>query len=168
MLDSRGMIALGREGMNTYKDDFARRINPDGRAGTLEEAMRGADVFIGVSQPGLVTADMIRSMAENSIIFALANPVPEIMPNEALAAGAAVVATGRSDFPNQINNALAFPGIFKGALEARVRKITPAMRLRAAHALSKMITQPTHEQIIPSLFDERVAGVVAEAIKREI
>lgn len=166
MIDSKGIIAPGRVGMNTYKDELAAKINPGGRTGSLADALVGVDVFIGVSQPGVLTGEMVRSMAKDPIIFALANPIPEIMPEEARTAGAAVVATGRSDFPNQVNNALAFPGIFKGALEARIRKITPIMRLTAAKALAKMIAVPTPEQIMPSVLDKSVAVVVAEAIRR--
>ena len=166
MIDSRGIIALGRGGMNPYKDELAEHINPDGHHGTLADALKGADVFIGVSQPGLVDEEMVRSMAAQPIIFALSNPVPEIMPDIALAAGAAVVATGRSDFPNQVNNVLAFPGIFKGALEGRMKTITPTMRVAAATALSKMVPEPTAHKILPSPFDDGVADVVAEAVKR--
>ncbi|MFA4845960.1 MAG: NADP-dependent malic enzyme [Patescibacteria group bacterium] len=166
MVDSRGIIAVGRGGMNKYKDELAEKINPEGQTGSLADALVGADVFIGVSQPGVMTPEMIRMMASDPIIFALANPVPEIMPEVARVAGATVVATGRSDFPNQVNNALAFPGIFKGALEGRIRKITPAMRLAAAVALAGMVPDPTPEQIMPSVLDKDVAGVVAEAIKR--
>ncbi|NQV88831.1 MAG: NADP-dependent malic enzyme [Parcubacteria group bacterium] len=166
MIDSRGMIALGRDGMNPYKDELAAQINPDGRTGTLAQALNGADVFIGVSQPGLVDEEMARSMAAQPIIFALANPVPEIMPEVAHKAGVAVIATGRSDFPNQVNNVLAFPGIFKGVLEARIKTITPAMLVAAATALSKMVPEPTSHKILPSPFDPGVADVVAEAVKR--
>src|SRR3989338_4103213 len=125
MLDSKGIIASGREGMNIYKEELAARINPQGRTGTLGDALQGVDVFIGVSQPNLVTRQMVQTMASKAIIFALANPIPEIMPQEALAGGALVVATGRSDFPNQVNNVLAFPGIFKGVLDGGLKKITP-------------------------------------------
>ncbi|MBI4592534.1 NADP-dependent malic enzyme [Candidatus Uhrbacteria bacterium] len=166
MVDSKGIIAPGREGMNSYKEDLAVRINPEGRTGSLADALVGADVFIGVSQPGLVTADMVSTMAPRAIVFAMANPIPEIMPDEALAGGAAVVATGRSDFPNQVNNVLAFPGIFKGALEGRLRRITPAMRVAAAHALAKLVPEPTNEKIMPSPFEPGLADVVAEAVKR--
>jgi malate dehydrogenase (oxaloacetate-decarboxylating) len=168
MLDSKGIIAVGREGMNVYKDEIATRINPNARTGTLADALRGADVFIGVSQPGIVTGDMVRSMAKGAIIFAMANPVPEIMPDEALAAGAAIVATGRSDFQNQVNNVLAFPGIFKGALEGRLRKITPTMRFAAAKALAGMVVEPTAEKILPSPLDPGVADVVSGAVKNSM
>ncbi|MBI5793501.1 NADP-dependent malic enzyme [Candidatus Uhrbacteria bacterium] len=166
MVDSRGIIALGREGMNRYKDELAAKINPEGKTGSLANALKDADVFIGVSQPGVLISEMVKSMAKDPIIFALANPVPEIMPEIARVAGAAVVATGRSDFPNQVNNALAFPGIFKGALDGRIRKITSAMRLAAAVALAGMVQHPTSEEIMPSVLDKSVADVVAEAIKR--
>ncbi|MBI2473005.1 NADP-dependent malic enzyme [Candidatus Uhrbacteria bacterium] len=165
MLDSKGIIASGREGMNIYKEELAARINPEGRTGTLADALQGADVFIGVSQPNLVTRQMVQTMAAKAIIFALANPIPEIMPEEALAGGALVVATGRSDFPNQVNNVLAFPGIFKGVLEGGLKKITPKMRVAAAHALAQMVTHPTPEKIMPSPFDEGVAETVAQAVK---
>ncbi len=166
MIDSKGIIAPGREGMNSYKEVLAARINPKGRTGSLADALVGADVFIGVSQPGLVTADMVRTMAGSAIVFAMANPIPEIMPDEALAGGAAVVATGRSDFPNQVNNVLAFPGIFKGALEGRLRRITPSMRIAAAHALANLVPEPTNDKIMPSPFEPGLASVVAEAVKR--
>ncbi len=163
ILDSVGIIALGREGMNEYKDAYAKRINPEGRTGSLAEALVHADVFVGVSKPGLVTQEMVRSMNAGSILFALANPVPEIMPEEAKEAGALVVATGRSDYPNQVNNVLAFPGIFKGAMMAR-KKITPAMRIVAARALAELVEHPTADKIIPSPFDPGVADAVAKAV----
>lgn len=165
MIDSKGIIAPGREGMNSYKEVLAARINPEGRTGSLADALVGADVFIGVSQPGLVTADMVRTMADKAIVFAMANPIPEIMPDVAREGGAAIIATGRSDFPNQVNNVLAFPGIFKGALEARLRRITPAMRVAAAHALAKLVVDPTAEKIMPSPFEPGLAEVVAAAVK---
>jgi malate dehydrogenase (oxaloacetate-decarboxylating) len=166
MVDSRGMIAQGRERMNPYKDELAARINPEAETGTLADALVGADVFVGVSQPGLVTPEMVQSMNDGAIIFALSNPVPEIMPEEARAGGAAVIATGRSDFPNQVNNALAFPGIFKGVLESRSKTITREMLVAAAHALSKMVPEPTAEQIMPSPFAPGLADVIAEAVQR--
>ncbi|PJE77281.1 NAD-dependent malic enzyme [Candidatus Uhrbacteria bacterium CG10_big_fil_rev_8_21_14_0_10_48_16] len=166
MIDSKGMIAPGREGMNVYKEELAERINPEGRTGSLTDALVGADVFIGVSQPGVVTADMVRTMGKEAIVFAMANPVPEIMPDVAKEGGARVIATGRSDFPNQVNNVLAFPGIFKGALEGRLKRITPAMRVSAAHALAKLVPEPTAEKIMPSPFEPGLADVVAEAVRR--
>jgi len=164
MLDSRGIIARGRERMNEYKDVLADRINPKGRTGDLTDALMGADVFVGVSQPGLVSREMVALMNDGAILFALSNPVPEIMPDEALAAGARVVATGRSDFANQVNNVLAFPGMFKGALQARIRRFTPAMRIAAAHALADLVETPGVESIMPSVFDSRVVDVVAQAV----
>jgi len=166
MTDSRGIIAPGREGMNVYKEELAARINPEGRTGTIADALKGADVFVGVSQPGLVTSEMVTTMAKDAIIIAMANPIPEIMPDVARAGGAKIIATGRSDFPNQVNNVLAFPGIFKGALEGRIRRITPSMLIAAAHALAKFVPDPTAEKILPSPFDPGVANVVAEAVKR--
>lgn len=166
MVDSRGLIAQGRERMNSYKDALAARINPEAETGTLADALVGADVFVGVSQPGLVTSEMVQSMNDGAIIFALSNPVPEIMPDEARAGGAAVIATGRSDFPNQVNNVLAFPGIFKGVLESRSKTITREMLVAAAHALSKMVAKPTADQIMPSPFAPGLAKVVADAVQR--
>ena len=166
ILDSRGMIAGGRERMNPYKDALAARINPSAETGDLAHAIKDADVFVGVSKPGLVTEEMVKSMGDKAIIFALSNPIPEIMPDIALAAGAAVVATGRSDFPNQVNNVLAFPGIFKGALEGRLKTITREMLVAAAEALSKMVPEPTAEEIMPSPFAPGVAEVVSSAVKR--
>lgn len=165
MVDSRGIIANGREGMNPEKDSLARRINPEGSTGTLAEALRGADVFIGVSKPGLVSQDMVRSMAAEPIIFALANPTPEIMPDEAKAAGAAVVATGRSDFPNQVNNVLVYPGLFRGLLDARARELTSAMKLAAAQALASTVDQPTAENILPSIIDFNPAERIAQSLR---
>jgi malate dehydrogenase (oxaloacetate-decarboxylating) len=166
MVDSRGMIAQGRERMNPYKDALAARINTEGVTGSLVDGLAGADVFVGVSQPGLVTAEMVRSMNDDAIVFALSNPVPEIMPEEARLGGAAVIATGRSDFPNQVNNVLAFPGIFKGALEGRLKMITRDMLVAAAHALSKMVPEPTADHIMPSPFAPGLAEVVSDAVQR--
>lgn len=157
---------MGRERMNPYKEELAKRINPENETGDLAYALNGADVFVGVSQPNLVSPEMVSSMADQAIVFALSNPTPEIMPDLAAEAGAAVVATGRSDFSNQVNNVLAFPGIFKGALEARLSVISRSMLVEAAHALSKMVPEPNAEKIMPSPFDPGVAEVVAEAVKR--
>jgi malate dehydrogenase (oxaloacetate-decarboxylating) len=166
MIDSQGILAMGRNGMNAYKDEFAQRINPENKQGTLTDAIQGADVFIGVSKANLVTSDMVRSMAKDPIIFAMANPSPEIMPDIAKEAGAAVIATGRSDFPNQVNNVLVFPGMFLGVLEGRLPKFTNTMRLAAAHALAGMVEHPTRERILPSALETDVARIVADAIKR--
>ncbi len=167
LLDSKGIIFDGRAEVDGVKAELAKKTNREKRSGGLAEALQGADVFIGVSKPNLVTEDMVRSMNEKSILFAMANPVPEIMPDVAKKAGAFVVATGRSDFPNQINNVLAFPGIFRGALDARVRFITEEMKLAAAYALAKAVKKPTANYIIPDPFDKRVAKLVAKAVKNK-
>jgi len=164
MTDSKGIIAVGREDMNPHKESLAARINPSGARGSLADALAGADVFIGVSKAGIVSEEMIRSMAPGAIVFAMANPIPEIMPDMAKAAGAVVVATGRSDFPNQVNNVLAFPGMFLGAMEAR-RQFVPAMRVAAARALAALVPEPIAERILPSALEQNVARVVADAVK---
>lgn len=169
LCDRSGTIYAGREtGMNWIKEEMAHVTNPAGLRGTLANAMRGADVFIGVSAPGAVTADMVRTMAKDPILFACANPTPEIFPDEALAAGARVVSTGRSDFPNQINNVLAFPGIFRGALDARASDINEEMKIAAAHALAGLISDEelSADYIIPAAFDPRVKTAVAEAVRQ--
>jgi malate dehydrogenase (oxaloacetate-decarboxylating) len=165
MADSRGLIAVGRDGMNAYKDALASRINPERKTGSLEDALRGADVFIGVSRPGIVTTEMIRSMAKDAVVMTMANPVPEIMPDAAREAGARIVATGRSDFPNQVNNVLAYPGMFLGAFEARLPRFTPKMRVAAAMALAHLVDVPTADRILPSLLEPNVSRVVADAVK---
>lgn len=164
VVDTKGMIALGRPDMNEQKNTLAKLINPSHQTGSLTEALKNADAFIGVSKAKLLTGEMVKTMAPRSIIIAMANPVPEIMPDEALAAGAAVVATGRSDFPNQVNNALIFPGIFKGALQVRLRDFTPELKVAVAQALANMIPQPTATNILPSPLDRTVAEVVAQAV----
>jgi malate dehydrogenase (oxaloacetate-decarboxylating) len=143
---------------------MAEITNPEGEVGDLKAVLRGADVFIGVSAPALLRESDIRAMNRDPVVFALANPVPEIMPDEALRAGAAVVGTGRSDFPNQVNNVLAFPGVFRGALDSKAPRIRPAMKLAAAHALAAMVDAPTPEHILPSPLDRSVAGRVANAV----
>lgn len=163
-VDSRGIIGDSRDDLNDEKKALLPYLDTS-HSGSLNDAITEADVFIGVSKPGLLTQDMVRSMAENPIIFALSNPTPEIMPDEAKAAGAAVVATGRSDFPNQVNNALAFPGIFRGALDNKVPKITDEHKVAAAEALASLVDTPSADQIIPSPFDERVVPAVANVIK---
>ena len=152
LVDSRGITCTSRDDLNEYKMRVAEAVHMNA-CGTLPDAMIGADVFIGVSKPGLVTRDMVESMQADPVIFAMANPLPEIMPDEAYAGGAAVVATGRSDFPNQVNNVLAFPGVFRGALDARAKQITEEMKLAAANALAEMVEDPTKEKIIPSPFE---------------
>lgn len=166
MTDKDGVICDGRSGMDPHLAEMARLTNPERRRGTLADVIAGADVFIGVSAPGVLTQDMVRSMAADPIVFACANPTPEIMPDEAIAAGAAVVATGRSDFPNQINNALAFPGIFRGALDVRARDINDAMKLAAADALAEVARADglSADHVIPEAFDPRVRDAVATAV----
>lgn len=167
MCDINGIICEGDQGLNRGQEEISHISNLNREKGSLAQALKGADAFIGVSRPGLVTAQMVASM-DKGIVFAMANPTPEIMPEEARAGGAAVIGTGRSDFPNQINNVLVFPGIFKGALSVRARDITETMKQRAAIAIAGMV--PEHElnpeNIIPSPLDKRVAGVVAEAVAR--
>lgn len=164
--DSKGVVTPHREGMGWLKNLLASFTNTGGACCMLFDALKGADVFVGVSKPNILKPEMIAVMSEKPIIFALANPDPEIMPDAAKAAGAAVVATGRSDFPNQLNNVLVFPGIFKGALEARVRRITPGMMVKAAEALAALVEHPTAERIIPDVFDTRVAEAVSAAVRR--
>ena len=165
MLDSRGILGPNRTDLDQHKQALRARTNPDGIDGDLMTAIAGADVFIGVSKGGLLTEEHVKTMAEDAIIFALANPAPEIMPDIALAAGARVVATGRSDFANQINNSLGFPGIFRGALDHKVKRITDAMLVKAAKNLAALIAKPTAGNIIPSTFDKRVVAAVARAIR---
>ena len=164
--DRTGAIYEGREGLNPEKAEIATWTNREGVKGSLADAVKGAEVFVGVSAPGVLTQDMVRTMATDPIIFACANPVPEIMPDEALAAGAAVAATGRSDFPNQINNVLAFPGIFRGALDVHASDINDEMMEAAAYAIAGLVDDEHRcaEYIIPGAFDERVAPAVAAAV----
>lgn len=167
LCDRTGAVYKGREkGMNWIKEEIAEATNPQKQQGTLGDVIDGADVFIGVSAPGVLTQEMVKRMAEKSIVFACANPTPEIFPDEAKAAGSAVIATGRSDFPNQINNVLAFPGIFRGALDARASDINDAMKVAAAHALADLITPDklSADYIIPEAFDPRVKDAVAKAV----
>lgn len=164
LLDRTGAIYTGRPDLNTHKTALAARTNPRNVTGDLASAIQGADVFIGVSGKGLLSAEHVASMAPKGIVFALANPDPEILPEIAKGAGAAVVATGRSDYPNQINNALVFPGIFRGALDAGVTKITEEIKLRVARALAALIEKPTADLIIPDLLDARVVQAVVQAV----
>lgn len=170
LCDRQGAIWEGREGLNGAKTAMAKVTNRAMRKGSLAEVMEGADLFIGVSGPGIVTQEMVRSMSPQAMVFALSNPVPEIMPELALAAGVKVVATGRSDFPNQVNNLLVFPGIFKGALAARASRITEEMMIAAAYAIAGRVSpeELSRECIIPSTFDMGVADVVAEAVKAHV
>ncbi len=169
MCDTKGIVYEGREfGMNPVKEEMAKITNRSKLQGDLADAMKGADVFIGVSVAGAVTQDMVRSMNRDPIIFAMANPTPEIMPEEAKAAGAAVVGTGRSDFPNQVNNVLAFPGIFRGALDTRATEINEAMKLAAVYAIADLITpeELSSDKVIPAPFDARIAPNVAAAVAK--
>ncbi|MBQ3655153.1 MAG: NAD-dependent malic enzyme [Synergistaceae bacterium] len=167
LCDRTGIVYKGREkGMNWIKSEMAEITNPEGLKGGLTDAMKGADVFIGVSAPGSVTQDMVRSMAKDPIIFACANPTPEIFPDEAKAAGAKVISTGRSDFPNQINNVLAFPGIFRGTFDVRASDINEAMKVAASHALAELVEPDklSPDYIIPAAFDPRVGPAVSKAV----
>ena len=168
LCDRRGAIYTGRaDGMNWIKEEIAQVTNPKKRTGSLADVLAGADVFIGVSAPGAVTTDMVKTMNKDAIIFACANPTPEIFPDDAKAGGAAVVATGRSDYPNQINNVLAFPGIFRGALDARASDINDAMKIAAAHALADLVGDDlSADYIIPAAFDPRVKDAVASAVEQ--
>ena len=170
MVDRTGAIASDRTGLNWSKQEMLKLTNPNDEKGSLVDVMKDADIFVGVSAPNTVTQDMVRSMAKDPIIFAMSNPIPEIMPDEAKAAGARIVGTGRSDFPNQINNVVAFPGIFKGALEGRAKQITEEMKLAAAEAIASLVSDDElcEDMIMPEAFDPRVADLVAEAVKAHI
>jgi malate dehydrogenase (oxaloacetate-decarboxylating) len=163
-VDSKGVISANRQDLNDEKKKLLEFSNSADIDGSLEDIVQDADVFIGVSRPGLLTPEMLKSMAKNPIIFALANPVPEIMPDEAKAAGAAVVATGRSDFPNQVNNALAFPGIFRGALDNRVNQITDQHKIAAAETIAALVETPDADNIIPSILDTRLVKEISQKI----
>jgi len=162
--DSRGAIHKGRDHLTEYKQEMLKYTNRQNRSGTLQEVIVGADVFIGVSKGNLLTAEDISKMADNSIVLAMANPIPEIMPDEAKRGGAAVVGTGRSDFPNQINNVLAFPGIFRGALDSGASRITQEMQIAAAHALASATQNPSTELVLPDPLDRSVAHQIATAV----
>jgi len=164
MLDSKGIVEPSRTNLDPYKQQWAKLGNPRGLVGDVATAMQGADAVIGLTAPGSFTPEHVKSMGAGPIVFTLANPTPEIMPNQAKAAGAAVIATGRSDFPNQINNVLVFPGIFRGMLDAGVRQVTPGIKLRAATALAALVPHPTADNIVPTVFDERVVPTVAAAV----
>ncbi len=165
LLDTKGVIVRGRGGLNEHKEMLADLTNPRGISGDIHDALRGADAVIGVSGPKLLTSEHIARMNKQAIVFGLANPVPEIMPEEAQAGGAAVIATGRSDYPNQVNNALVFPGIFRGALDHNVKQITDEMKLRAAKNLAGLVKKPTAQKIIPTVFEKGVVAAVAKAIR---
>lgn len=168
LCDRMGAIYSGQEGLNLYQAEMGRITNPEMKKGTLEEVITGADIFIGVSAPGVLTGEMVRKMNPDPIIFAMSNPIPEIFPEEAFGAGALIVGTGRSDFPNQINNVLAFPGIFRGALDARATDINEEMKIAAARAIAEVISDDelSKDYVIPAPFDERVRDAVADAVKK--
>lgn len=170
LCDKAGILARGMDGLNWMQEKMMEVTNLEGKRGTLADALNGADIFVGVSAPGIVSAEMVSSMNRDAILFAMANPVPEIMPDIAKAAGARVVGTGRSDFPNQVNNVLIFPGIFKGALEGRATAITEEMKLAAAAAIAGLVDDSdlNDENILPAAFDPRVADVVSRAVKEHI
>lgn len=170
MCDKVGIVSKKTEGLNWMQQKMAELTNLEQQTGTLADAMKGADIFVGVSAPGIVTPEMVASMNKDAILFAMANPVPEIMPDIAKAAGAKVVGTGRSDFPNQVNNVVAFPGIFKGALEGRAPKITEEMKLAAANAIASLVPDEelNEDNIMPEAFNPKVAEVVAEAVRSHI
>ena len=170
LCDKVGMLCKGMEGLNWMQEKMVEVTNLEHKTGTLADALKGADIFVGVSAPGIVTPEMVSSMNQDSILFAMANPVPEIMPDLAKAAGARVVGTGRSDFPNQVNNVLIFPGIFKGALEGRAEAITEEMKLVAAEAIAALVDESelSDENILPAAFDPRVADAVSRAVKEHI
>ncbi|MFR8329736.1 MAG: NADP-dependent malic enzyme [Clostridium fessum] len=170
MCDKTGMLCKGMEGLNWMQEKMVEVTNLEHKTGTLADALKGADIFVGVSAPGIVSQKMVASMNKDSILFAMANPVPEIMPDLAKAAGARVVGTGRSDFPNQVNNVLIFPGIFRGALEGRATAITEEMKLAAANAIAALVddSELSDENILPAAFDPRVADAVSKAVKEHI
>ena len=168
MCDRSGAIYAGRQGLNWIKEEMALVTNLGRKDGSLADMLVGADVFIGVSRPGILTTELCKTMNKDAIVFAMANPTPEIMPDEAKAGGVRVMATGRSDFPNQVNNVLCFPGLFKGALSVRARDINNEMKLAAAYAIADLITDAdrSEENIIPGAFDPRVAEAVANAVAK--
>lgn len=170
LCDRVGILAKGMDGLNWMQEKMMEVTNLEGKRGNLADAMKGADIFVGVSAPNIVSAEMVSSMNKDAILFAMANPVPEIMPDIAKKAGAKVVGTGRSDFPNQVNNVLVFPGIFKGALEGRAKMITEEMKLAAAHAVAGLVSEEELDEnhILPEAFDPRVADVVSTAVKKHI
>ena len=170
MCDKVGILSKNTEGLNWMQEKMVQVTNLGNESGSLADALKGADIFVGVSAPNIVSAEMVQNMNKDAILFAMANPVPEIMPDIAKAAGARVVGTGRSDFPNQVNNVIAFPGIFKGALEGRAKQITEEMKLAAANALANLVSEEdlNEDNILPAAFDPRVADVVANAVKAHI
>ena len=170
MCDKSGILSKASNDLKWMQKEMMEVTNLTGKTGTLADALKGADIFVGVSAPGIVSEDMVKSMNKDAILFAMANPVPEIMPDVAKKAGAKVVGTGRSDFPNQVNNVVAFPGIFKGALEGHAKQITEEMKLAAALAIAGLVDEKdlNEDNIMPEAFDPRVADVVSQAVKANI
>lgn len=170
LCDKAGILSATTEGLNWMQEKMAKVTNPHQETGTLADALRNADIFVGVSAPNIVTPEMVASMNHDAILFAMANPTPEIMPDMAKKAGARIVGTGRSDFPNQVNNVIAFPGIFKGALEGHASQITEEMKLAAALAIASLVPENklSEDNILPEAFDPQVARVVADAVKAHI
>ena len=170
MCDKTGILSESTEGLNWMQQKMVKVTNLARQTGTLADALKSADIFIGVSAPNIVTPEMVASMNRDAILFAMANPVPEIMPDAAKSAGAKIVGTGRSDFPNQVNNVIAFPGIFKGALEGRATRITEEMKLAAAEAIASLVPEDklSDENILPEAFDPKVVELVAQAVKSHI
>ena len=166
LCDSRGIIAPGRERQDPIKEELAQQTNPEGERGSLQDAVRGADVFIGVSRGGILSGDDVKTMAADPIVLAMANPTPEVDPDEAHAAGAAIVGTGRSDYPNQVNNVLAYPGLFRGALEAHATRFTNGMKFAAVEAIAGCVEEPSPKRILPPPFDRSIAVRVAEGVRR--
>ncbi len=164
-VDSKGIIYKGRDNLNTSKEDLLKYLDKTSHEGSLKNAVTGADIFIGVSSPNILTTEMIKLMTPRPIIFAMANPDPEITPEKAMLAGAAVIATGRSDYPNQVNNALAFPGIFRGALDNNVHKITERHKLNAAEAIANLVEKPTADNIVPNIGNKKLVEVIANLIR---
>ena len=164
LVDSTGIIHRDRSDLTAVKSAMLETTNPENTQGGIADAMRGADVFIGLSAADTITPEMVSSMAKDSIVFAMANPIPEIWPEDARAAGAAVVGTGRSDFPNQINNSLVFPGVFRGALDSHATRVTTRMKLAAANALAALVAEPTPERVIPWSLDPEVVPAVSHAV----
>ena len=165
LIDSKGIVSANRTDLNSFKQQALEFTNKENMDGSCSDAMKGSDIFVGLSLGGIVSQEMVSSMNKDPIIFAMANPTPEIMPSEALEAGARVVGTGRSDFPNQINNSLAFPGIFRGLLDAKAPAVTTSMKIAASKAIASLITEPSEDLIIPSTLDERVVPVVSAAVR---
>ncbi len=164
VIDSKGVLSHDRSDLNEAKLSLAKATNKNNLSGSLADALAGADAFIGLSKPNLVTKEMVSTMARDAIVFAMANPSPEILPEEALAGGAKIVGTGRSDYPNQVNNVLAFPGVFRGALDSRATRITMKMKLAAARALAAVVAEPTADKVLPDAFDKAAVKAVSEAV----